>query len=154
MLRLGLPRLRAGLFGLALVASGCGGGEAAESEVAFSTIARSSNSGVATPTFAVVSDAGAWGELWRRHTAAVVPPPVPPAVDFARHQVVGVFLGARPSGCHAVQVRKVLQSAVARIVVYHEDVPGPTALCTAQVVTPAHLVQLPASPLPVEFRAE
>jgi hypothetical protein len=137
-----------------LAASGCGGGEAAESEVAFSAIAKSSTSGIATATFAVVSDAGAWADLWQRHTAPLVPPPARPAVDFSRHQVVGVFLGPRPSGCHAVAVRRVLQSAAARIVVYHEDVPGPGALCTAQVVTPAHLVQIPASSLPVEFRPE
>jgi hypothetical protein len=132
----------------------CAAVRAGETPVAFVSLARTKVSGVEAPTFVVVKDAGAWADLWRRHAAPVTPPPARPAVDFGALQVIGVFLGRRPNGCFGVEVRAVLDSPATRIVVYREQVPAPDALCTAQIVHPAHLVRVPASALPVEFRAE
>jgi hypothetical protein len=147
---------RSAWWSLASAAAIFGGGcaVAAETPVAFTEIARSRTSGVEKATLVVVKDDRAWAELWRRHAAPLTPRPARPVVDFARDQVVGVFLGPRSNGCYAVQVRAVLQTESARVVVYHETVPGPDAICTAQMVTPAHLVRVPASSLPVEFRPE
>jgi hypothetical protein len=135
-------------------AAGTAGTTGAEAVIAFTSIERTPHSGIAKPTFAVVRDDAAWADLWRRHAAPRRPAPVRPDVDFAREQVVAVFLGQRPNGCHAVEVRQVRQAATGRTVVYRETRPGPDDLCTAQIVTPAHLVRVPASPLAAAFRAE
>lgn len=143
-------RLWAPLMLLALLA-GCGGGDAGSTLVPFQTLDLSVSSGISTAETAVVSAAGPWQALWARHTgpALVAPPPV----DFGTRQVVAVFLGGRASTCQTVNIVAIRDDETHREVRYVEHVPGPAELCVAQAGTPAHLVSVPRSALPVVFVA-
>lgn len=136
----------------ALMLGGCGGGSSTAdtlTDVAFTSLEQSTQSGQATLKTSVISTQGEWDAAWRAYTVAAVPPP---AVDFPREQVLAVYLGQRPSGCQAVSIQRVQDSAAQRVVSWSERVPGPAELCIAVVVTPVHFVRVPASSLPVDFR--
>lgn len=136
----------------ALVLGGCGGGSSTAdtlTDVAFTALEQSTQSGQATLKTSVINTQAEWDAAWRAYTVAAVPPP---AVDFPRQQVLAVYLGQRPSGCQTVSIQRVQDSATQRVVSWSERVPGPAELCIAVVVTPVHFVRVSASALPVEFR--
>ena len=137
-----------------LAASGCAGANPDATSVPFSTVERSGTSAVTTPESFVVRSQTEFNALWARHTANRLPPPPAPAVDFKANQIVGYFLGWRPSGCYSMSISRVIQTSDRVIVTYKEDVPPPGAICTAMMVSPAHFVAVPQSRLPVEFAAE
>lgn len=136
-----------------LTLSACGGGSS-DAELPFSTVLQTTDSAITSLRTVSVSNPAAWAELWAQHTAQVSPKPPLPAVDFAKEQVVGVFLGTRSNGCYSVEIRKVVQSDSARTVVYHETTPSPTASCLAALVNPVHMVKVATSTLPLSFRAQ
>lgn len=146
-------RLASLVLSVALVLTGCGGGSSSTADtltdVAFTSLEQSTQSGQATLKTSVISTQAEWDAAWRAYTVAAVPPP---AVDFPRQQVLAVYLGQRPSGCQTVSIQRVQDSATQRVVSWSERVPGPTELCIAVVVTPVHFVRISASTLPVDFR--
>ncbi len=62
------------------------------------------SSGITALRFAVIRDAAAWAALWTEHAGGGTPP----AVDFAREMVVGLWLGARPSGGYSVEILRMV----------------------------------------------
>ncbi len=130
---------------------GCGSTEPASGEVELRTLERTPISGIAGAEQAVARTPQAWAALWARHAGPRIPAAAAPAVDFDRSQVVAVFLGTRPSACQVVTIRQVVDVGGTREVRYFEHQPGPTELCAALVVTPAHLVEVPRADLPVAF---
>ncbi len=142
-----------GALVMAVAIAGCGGTESSgQQDIAFATVVKSQNSGVSESLQVSVRDASGWSVLWSKHTQNVQPPPALPPVDFSRYELAAVFLGPRPSGCHGVEIQRVIQQADTRVVEYKELLPGPTALCTAQAVQPAHIVSVPKGSLPVVFK--
>ena len=147
-------------------AAGCGGsngeldpqraagGKATPSPVAFETALAGNSSGITAREAVVVRNAGQWDALWGRHATLMVPPPPPPAQDFSGRQMVGLFAGSRPDGCYGVTVTAVVQQSQAVIVLYREQRAGSGEACTQAITQPHHLVWIPASSLPVEFKAE
>lgn len=123
------------------------------SPVPFVSLARSGSSAESAFEVAVVRRQDRWHALWRRHNAHRVPLPTPPAVDFTSRQVLAVFLGSRPNGCHAVAITAVERMAGRVVVTYQERKPAPEAICSMVITTPAHIVSVPRSPLPVVFQA-
>jgi hypothetical protein len=98
----------------------------------------------------VVKDAGTWAGLWSQHA----PGRALPAVDFTKDMVVGVFMGTGASSCYATAIDNIVRTADRIIVHELRSVPGPDIACAMYVTTPAHLVVIPRSDLPVEFAAE
>jgi hypothetical protein len=139
---------------LLLCACGGGGGDAGDTSVAWTEVARTATSGITVLETPVVRNAGDWATLWARHAAVFTPAPALPSVDFSSAQVLGVFLGTRPNGCYSVEVLRVTQSATSRLVTYRETTPSALATCSAQAVAPMHLVRVSASSLPVEFQSQ
>jgi hypothetical protein len=88
---------------------------------------------------AVARTAAEWSTLWRQHS----PDRPPPAVDFARETVVGVFLGSRPTAGFSVEILGAAQRNGMLVVEYRETRPSSDTI-TAQVITsPYHIVALP-----------
>lgn len=115
------------------------------------TVDRSSHSGLNTLQFVVVNDPVTWATLWAAHTSPLIPSPPLPPIDFSSRTVVGVFLGTRPNGCFGVRIEDI-QSTSDRIVVYFfERHPHPGEVCTQAITTPAHIVTVSRTGLPVEF---
>jgi hypothetical protein len=120
-------------------------------QIAFTTIDRSNYSLVQEPNNVVVRDAASWTLLWKAHTGSDANVP---AVDFSQSMVVAVFRGRLPNGCYSTMITQVYR-AKSVINVHRVDTePGPDAICTLAIVTPAHLVSIPRSDEPVVFTAE
>jgi hypothetical protein len=138
----------------ALVTSCGGGGGSDASEVGdlnFALVDTDLNSGIREQRFAVIKSAADWTAFWMAHkTGAQV---TTPTIDFSQKMVVGVFLGQRPSGCYAVAIKGVTQSAGKITVQYKETVPSPNMSCTMALTFPSQIATIPASDLPVEFAA-
>ena len=118
--------------------------------IPFQTADATSMSGIHEARTVVVKDAGTWAGLWSEHA----PGRALPAVDFTKDMVVGVFMGSGANSCYSTAIDAVSRTADKIIVHELRSVPGPDILCAMHVTTPAHLVVVPRSDLPVEFATE
>lgn len=110
----------------------------------------SRHSGVQAARDVVVRDQQAYAALWAEHAGKDA---AAPAVDFGKQMVLAVFTGPG-DGCSSTRIDSVTSDGK-QITVRHVDtVPGPTVMCTQLLTTPAHLVAVPASSLPVVFVKE
>lgn len=112
---------------------------------------RGADSGVTEFHEVVVRSEEEWRALWKEHTAHRVPPPPAPPVDFATAQVVGVFLGQRPSGGYAVEILSVTDGGPERRVAYRETRPRADTLQITVLTQPYHLRVVPRRDAPVRF---
>jgi hypothetical protein len=113
------------------------------------TISQTSLSGVHEARTVVVKDAQAWRTLWLEHA----PDAAVPSVDFNNTMVVGVFMGST-NPCYATWIDGVRREA-GKLVVHKVDrQPPPGVMCAMVVTSPAHLVAIERSELPVEFATE
>jgi hypothetical protein len=135
------------LAAAALAACGGGGDGAA---VPFETVAGTDHSGFGSAEHVVLRTQRQLDQLWARMT---VDAPAP-AVDFSRVQLLAVFIGNRADGCAGVAVSSVSRTPTSLVVSYRETTAPPSAACTQQVTSPAQLVSIAKSTLPVEFEAE
>ena len=122
----------------------------AASDIMFQTADATSLSGVHEELTVVIKDEAAWTRLWNEHA----PGRAKPAVDFASQMVVGVFLGNGPSSCYGTAIDGILRTDGKILVRELRSVPGPEIMCAMHVTTPAHLVVIPRSDLPVVFSTE
>ena len=119
-------------------------------------------SGVHDRRDVVIKDKDAWAKLWAEHVSQVgaagdtgTPATRPlPDVDFNTQMVIGVFLGMGGNGCNGTSISSVTSDG-ATITVRHSDtVPGIGIMCAMYVPSPAQLVTVPRSDLPVQFVRE
>jgi hypothetical protein len=121
--------------------------QAAVSTITFTDVAQGTRSQIQEPKQIIVRTAADWQTLWTSHDSAP-----PPAVDFSRVMVVGVFLGMKPSAGFSVRITSVTAKGTSAVVEYVEGRPKP-GMMTAQVITaPFHLVSLPRTFETVEFK--
>jgi hypothetical protein len=135
----------------AALVNACGGGGSVETTVPFATVASTRHSGFGSAEHVVLRSHTTLRELWARMTVDAAPAP---SVDFARFQVLGVFLGSQADGCRGVVISRVTRTKDSLVVRYHETMPAPGSICNQATVSPAHFVAVAKSPLPVEFEAE
>jgi hypothetical protein len=110
-----------------------------------------SNSGVRDMRNVVVKDKDTWARLWAEHAGMSR---TLPEVDFGKQMVIGVFLGNRANGCYATRIDTVSTDGKKISVRHTDSVPGPGVLCTLNVPSPAELVAVGRSDLPVEFASD
>ena len=111
------------------------------------TIERGQMSFLDAPRQVTARTAAEWAAAWRTHAADRQPP----AVDFSKEMVVGVFLGTRRTSGYAVEIVRTREENGALVVQYVETQPAPRAI-TAQVITmPYHLVAVPQRTGEVRF---
>lgn len=119
------------------------------SALPFISLDQTTRSGIQTAQTVTIRDADSFQQLWAAHSSAALP-----AVDFSRKMVLAVFMGVQSNGCYSTDIDSVDRGA-AKVTVRHTDsVPGPTVLCTMAMTTPAHLVVVERSELPIEFIAQ
>lgn len=115
---------------------------------------RQAFSGVQKPRQVLVRDASALDQLWAEHRIAAPgnAPSAPPPVDFEREMVAGVFLGlSGPSGCDGVAITGLRREAQRLRIEYRHTAPAAGVICTTALSSPAHLVRLARSDLPLDF---
>ncbi len=88
-------------------------------------------------TTRVVRDAGVWREVWSDLRGGA--PSGRPRVDFARHMLVLVAAGERPTGGYAIRVSSVVRRDGRLVVRAQERTPG-TGCITTQVLTAPYQV--------------
>jgi protease stability complex PrcB-like protein len=112
------------------------------------TVGKGAMSAIDAPRQVVVRTTSEWADLWKAHGGAGSPP----AVDFSREMVVGLFLGTKPTAGYNVQIVRTVGNADVVMVEYVETSPGRGAL-TAQVLTaPYHLAAVPRHDGEVRFQ--
>ena len=113
----------------------------------FTTVAKGNSSELQLANQVTVRTAAEWKALWKDHA----PTEKMPAVDFATHMVVGIFLGTKPSAGHEVEIVGVRPEGKDLIVEYVQKQPAPGTM-TAQILTePFHLVAVPKHTGTVRF---
>jgi hypothetical protein len=143
--------IRTVLIASILVLAGCGEGSGNSTEVPIQSIERRSISGVEPAQNVVIRDTAAWEALWTKHTSLFSPPLTTPTIDFNQKQVVAVFIGYRSNGCYSVEITRVFEVASITTVEYHEGVPEPSAICTANITNPVHLVSISSANTTIQF---
>jgi hypothetical protein len=112
---------------------------------------------IRTPRFATVRSDAEWQSLWAEYKGRYGK--AAPPVDFGSRMVIGVFIGARPSGCFTTEIRRVIQEQGAIRVEYADRIPeslqaassAGLVSCTQVFVYPSVLAAIARSDLPVSF---
>ena len=112
------------------------------------TVAQGAMSNIEEPRQAVVRTAAEWQALWKQHASEGTPP----TVDFNQSTVVAVFLGSRPTTGFAVEITAAKTEGTRTIVEYLERQPPRDAIVAQVLTSPFHIVRLPRTTGPVEFR--
>lgn len=115
--------------------------------VAFTTVARGTDSQISEPREAIVRTADEWRVLWKAHGDARQP-----TIDFSRVTVIGVFLGTRMTAGYAVDIVSVRAQGATTVVEYRERRPDPDAFLAQALTAPFHLVSIPRQDGAIEFR--
>ena len=108
-------------------------------------------SGVHDQRQLVIKDQSTWAALWVEHAGKDKPRP---QVDFTTQMVIGVFRGMGGNGCNTTSISSVTSDGAALTVRYVDTVPGIGIMCAMYVPSPAQLVAVPRSDLPVRFAGE
>jgi hypothetical protein len=121
----------------------------AGSAVSFQSLDQTTRSGIQEAQTVTIRDADSFLALWTAHSKAPAP-----SIDFNKSMVLGVFMGLKPNGCYSTNIDSVAR-ATDRLKAQHTDAaPGPNVLCTLAMTTPAHLIVVERSELPVEFSVQ
>ena len=92
-----------------------------------------------------------WASFWARATATSSPAVPAPQVDFTRHMVVVVALGARSTGGYWVEVDGAYVGERLLTVEAIASSPGEACITTQAFTQPLDAALIPRSDLPVEF---
>jgi PrcB C-terminal len=100
----------------------------------------------------LINDQAAWQEYWRTVHAGISPLPPIIAVDFAKHSVVGIATGQRPTGGYAMKLTSITTSAAGTTVQVSESEPGPGCLTTMAITNRYMIVRASKLTPPADFR--
>ena len=110
-------------------------------------VSREMMSMVDEPKQAVARTAAEWAALWHQHAGDKALP----SVDFAKHTVVAVFLGSRPSAGFAVDVTNVRPVAGGVVVEWQERRPERGQVSAQILTSPAIIVTIPKAAGTITF---
>lgn len=108
------------------------------------------NSGIHTARNIIVSDQSSWEQLWAEHAGKDKPAP---AIDFSRQMVIGLFSGWG-SYCNGMLLDSITNDGKQLTVNYFHTLPPPGMACIALVRSPAILVAIDRTALPITFHKE
>jgi PrcB C-terminal len=111
-------------------------------QLSFQTIARGYRSGVRESLQVVARNQAEWDSVWKRHVSIETNPPPPPAIDFNKQIVIGVFLGEKPTGGYDVEIIRAEQSDGALVLHYREKSPLPGSIAIQVLTQPFHIIQV------------
>jgi hypothetical protein len=145
----------AGLAFASVLLAACaaaGPGDPADAQQPFEPLVSESHSGLVERRREVVRDEAGWARLWDEIHSVVSPRPPLPPVDFARHMLVVVASGTRPSGGFSVKVQGVATRGDELEVAVLETCPAPGAMVTMGLTQPVEVVRLAKLSQPATFR--
>ena len=110
--------------------------------VTFTTIASGDSSQIDTERTATARTATEWAALWKQHGGEGKPP----AVDFTKDMVIGLFAGTRPTAGHAVEIGKMHLKGDTLLVEYRVRGPKADEMVAQMLTTPFQIVRTAAHP--------
>jgi hypothetical protein len=120
--------------------------------VPFEVISQGEHSGIQYPLEIMVTGPDAWWDLWNEHASIWEPPPPAPPVNFQLHNVIGVWVGDRPSNNHFVHITDIDFDPCEFIVtVLYEYTPYEACGPLDVITNPYQMVVLPKFEWPVIF---
>ena len=142
-------------FAAGVLSAACawaGPDDPADVQQPFETLLAETHSGIGDRRREVVHDEAGFMRLWGEVHSGVAPTPAAPAVDFARHMLVVVASGTRPSGGFGIKVQAVALLGERLEVAVLETCPAPGAMVTTELTQPVEVVRVPKLSQPVTFR--
>lgn len=128
---------------LLLLLPACSGSPTAPlGAVPFTTVLWTQFSGIDTSRQQVISSGNAWSQVWEEIYPRAEDRPPLPAVDFGAEMLLLAAAGAKPDGCHGVEIHSIegVEGGLEVGVVETSDVIG--CICFQAVVYPVHVVRL------------
>jgi hypothetical protein len=110
-------------------------------DVSFQTVVKGSRSGIREPLQIVVRSQTEWDTLWKRHVSTETNPPPPPAIDFNKQIIIGVFLGEKPTGGYDVEIIRAEQTNGTLVIHYREKNPPPGGIVIQSLTQPFHIIR-------------
>lgn len=102
---------------------------------------------------AVVRDAAAWEDMWRRLTARHSPARSAPPIDFGKEMAVVAALGARSHGGYAITIEAVIDRGTYLEAHLRRSSPGRRCGVSGAQTTPADVVVVPRREVEVRMVA-
>ncbi|MEQ9368700.1 MAG: protease complex subunit PrcB family protein [Coleofasciculus chthonoplastes F3-SA18-01] len=128
--------------------------ETPSNTVAFETLEKSWNSGIAEPFETIIRDQGTWEQFFGNLHSIDIPTPSSLNVDFTENMVIGIGLGNQPSGGYSIEIKDIVMEDGKLVINAVEQQPGQNCLTTMAITQPYHLVTVEKSDLPVEFNRQ
>jgi hypothetical protein len=124
--------------------------------VAAAALDKTALSGVRASRNAVIKDAETFSAMWAQHAMRDADGNIRPLpqVDFSKQMVIGVFGGQLPNGCYSTGIAGIVTDGATISVRRTDTVPDKNAVCATNQPSPAQLVAVERSNLPVEFFTE
>src|SRR5690606_37725434 len=124
----------------------------APEQVTWETVASGTQAtGVQDQRFEIIASQQQLVSFWTRaHASQLQPPPLPDA-DFRRETLVAIFMGQRPTGGHAVEVRRVSDERGELYLDVAFVAPAAGAMTTQAVTSPWTLVRVLRGGYPVAW---
>lgn len=98
----------------------------------------------------VVRDAKAFDALWTELSQGV-PQTIKPKMDFAKHDLVAVFAGSKPTGGYMIKIGDIRRSGKTATVNVMLSKPAPDAITIQVITSPFALRAVPKLPPTVRF---
>lgn len=114
----------------------------------FGTLDRGEVSGSTLTSPTTFTNFDPWQTFWAQHAGVR---PIPP-VDFDSMMVVVAMVGTRGEAGDSVSVRRILRVDGGAIIEYVERVPGNFCSPAGRTLTPFHVVVVPRTPGPFQYR--
>jgi len=111
-------------------------------QVGFQTITRGYRSGVRAPLQIVAHTEPEWNALWRQHSSIEATPPPLPVIDFEKHNIIGLFLGDKPTGGYEVEIIRAEQSNNDLVIYHREKYPTGRGVVIQSLTQPFHIVRV------------
>lgn len=106
------------------------------------TVGKGYRSGVREPLQVTARSQSEWNTIWRKHASVESSSPPPPAIDFDKEIVVGVFLGEKPTGGYDTTIVRAEQSNDELVIYYQEKAPAPGNMLVQAFMQPFHIVRV------------
>lgn len=99
--------------------------------------------GVNKPLTMVVTSASRWAKLWFLMNASRIGTPPTPPINFERQTVIGVFLGLKETGGHAITIQGVQTQDGKLVILVRVTQPQPGTRFTQALTQPYSVVVVP-----------
>ncbi|MCX7877953.1 MAG: protease complex subunit PrcB family protein [Ignavibacteria bacterium] len=139
---------------LSLFFLSCSSSDSVKEKVPFEVLVSSFYSSITEKQEVIVRDQKSYIELMNKAYEYLDQKPNVPEVDFGKYIVIGVFMGAKPSGGHAITVKDVIRSSGNLTVYINEIYPGKNCGTTDAITYPFEIIKVSVNESSFKFKTK